>query len=303
MTEKFGVLLVNKPCGMTSHDCVNIVRRALSLKRVGHTGTLDPMAEGLLPVCIGKATKLCDMIGDGDKEYRAEMIFGKTTDTLDVTGEILSETDVFLTEEDIKSAIMSFLGKYDQLPPMYSAKKINGRKLYELARKGETAERKPVEVEIKKLAIGKVSLSENKAEITVECSKGTYIRALIDDIGKKLGCGAVMSKLERTACGSFTLADERVVSAEEIKNGTEESILKKLIPASETVKDLKSVKLDPAAEECFKNGIRLTRLDLSKYRADERVSVFGQGGRLIAIGKIIDEEGKSLGVYKSFYGE
>lgn len=303
MAEKFGVLLVNKPSGMTSHDCVNVVRRALSLKRVGHTGTLDPMAEGLLPICVGKATKLCDMIGEGDKEYRAEMIFGKTTDTLDVTGKILSETDVSLTGEEIKSAIMSFFGKYDQFPPMYSAKKINGRKLYELARKGESAERKPVGVEIKKLVIEEIDLSENKARITVGCTKGTYIRSLIDDIGKKLGCGAVMSKLERTACGKLSLADEKVISIEELKSGTEEKILAKLIPACETVKDLKSIQLGPAAEECFKNGVRLTRLDLSGYLEDEKISVFGQDGRLIAIGKIIDEDGKGLGVYKSFYGE
>ena len=303
MAEKFGILLLYKPQGKTSHDCVNAVRRALSLKRVGHTGTLDPMAVGLLPICVGKATKLADMIGDGNKEYRAEMIFGKTTDTMDITGKVISENDVALTRDEIEAAIMSFAGKSEQTPPMYSAKKINGKKLYEYARKGKTVERAAVPIEITYLKIESVDLNEKKAVMTVGCTKGTYIRVLINDIGEKLGCGAVMTALERTKCGNFSISDGRVITEEFLKTAPEEEILPKLVPAEEILRDLGSVRLGERDGERFKNGIRLRNIDLSGYRENETVAVFESGGKLLAVGKIFREEDgeRSLGVLKSFY--
>ena len=217
MKEKCGMILINKDSEMTSHDCVNIVRRSFNMKRVGHTGTLDPMATGLLPVCIGKATKLADFIGDYPKEYRAGILFGMTTDTLDITGEVLSQNEFNSSKEEIAAAINSFLGESMQIPPMYSAKKINGKKLYELAREGKEAERKPCRIEISKIDIEEINTLKKTARILVKCSKGTYIRSLIDDIGKNLGCGAVMTSLQRTACGGFSIDDDRVCSISELK--------------------------------------------------------------------------------------
>lgn len=196
-----GIINVYKEKGFTSFDVVAKLRGILKLKKIGHTGTLDPDAVGVLPVCLGNATKLCDMLTDKKKEYIAEFVLGKTTDTQDIWGEVLTEAQVTCTEEEVREAVASFIGTYEQLPPMYSAIKVDGKRLYELARQGKEVERKtrPVtmyEIEILSMAIPHVS-------IRVLCSKGTYIRTLCHDIGQKLGCGATMTSLERTMSGQF----------------------------------------------------------------------------------------------------
>jgi len=198
-----GVINVYKEKGYTSHDVVAIIRKRLGRVKTGHTGTLDPQAEGVLPVCIGRATKLADYLMAADKSYRAELILGTTTDTDDQTGQVLSTSPVNYSEAAIQQAVAFFEGTYMQMPPMYSALKIKGKKLYQLAREGKTVERKAREVIISCINI--LEINENRIWMDVDCGKGTYIRSLCADIGQKLGCGGCMGDLIRTKSGSFTL--------------------------------------------------------------------------------------------------
>ena len=213
-----GIINVYKEKGYTSHDVVAKLRGILKQKKIGHTGTLDPEAEGVLPVCVGNATKVCDLIMDKEKKYRAVLLLGRTTDTQDDTGRVLSEADVNVSESEIREAISGFVGEYDQVPPMYSAIKIGGRRLYELARKGEEVERPARRVTIKAIDICDVTIPRVTMEIT--CSKGTYIRTLCHDIGEKLGCGGIMESLLRTGSGDFMLQDARKL--DEIRRLVEE---------------------------------------------------------------------------------
>ena len=200
-----GIINVYKEKGYTSFDVVAKLRGILKTKKIGHTGTLDPDAEGVLPVCLGKATKVCDLLTDKNKEYVAVMLLGKVTDTQDTTGTVLEEHPVEVTEEQVKEAVLSFTGEYMQVPPMYSALKVNGKKLCDLARAGVTVERQARPVQLYSIEIIKMELP--RVCMRVRCSKGTYIRSLCDDIGKKLGCGACMMKLTRTRVGEFMLDD------------------------------------------------------------------------------------------------
>ena len=200
-----GIINVYKEKGFTSHDVVAKMRGILKQKKIGHTGTLDPMAEGVLPVCLGKATKLCDMLTDKTKTYEAVLLLGRETDTQDTTGEILAEYPVMADESQVKEAVLSFLGHYDQIPPMYSALKVDGKKLYELARAGKEVERKARPVEILDIHVDRIELP--RVTMTVTCSKGTYIRTLCYDIGRKLGCGGCMESLLRTQVSGFCLKD------------------------------------------------------------------------------------------------
>ena len=186
-----GIINVYKEKGFTSHDVVAKLRGIVGQKKIGHTGTLDPDATGVLPVCLGKATKLCDLLTDKNKTYEAVLLLGKTTDTQDITGEVLEEKSTeALTEEKVREAIEGFIGDYEQIPPMYSALKVNGKKLYELAREGKVIERKARLVKILDIQILEIDLP--KVRMEVSCSKGTYIRTLCHDIGEKLGCGGCM---------------------------------------------------------------------------------------------------------------
>ncbi len=205
-----GIINVYKEKGFTSHDVVAKMRGILKQKKIGHTGTLDPDAEGVLPVCLGKATKLCDMLTDKTKTYEAVLLLGTETDTQDTSGTVLNSFPVEAGEEEVKAAVMSFLGHYDQVPPMYSALKVDGKKLYELARAGKEVERKARPVEIYEICIEKIKLP--RVTITVSCSKGTYIRTLCYDIGRKLGCGGCMESLLRTRVSDFYLKDSLTLS-------------------------------------------------------------------------------------------
>lgn len=203
-----GIINVYKEKGYTSHDVVAKMRGILRMKKIGHTGTLDPAAEGVLPVCLGKGTRLCDMLTDKTKSYRAVLLLGKETDTQDTTGTVLAENPEAaeaLTEEAVREAVMSFLGHYMQVPPMYSALKVNGKKLYELARAGKEIERQARPVEILDIQIEEIALP--RVTFHVSCSKGTYIRTLCYDIGRKLGCGGCMESLLRTRVDRFRLED------------------------------------------------------------------------------------------------
>lgn len=200
-----GILIVNKEKGFTSHDVVAKLRGILKQKRIGHTGTLDPDAEGVLPVCLGAATKLCDLLTEKRKTYVAVLQLGIITDTQDLTGKVIERRQIQVTKEEIENAVFSFLGEYDQIPPMYSALKINGKKLYELAREGKEVTRSARKVVIHDIAIQNIDLKKAQIMIEVECSKGTYIRTLCQDIGETLGCGGCMAQLTRTKVDVFSL--------------------------------------------------------------------------------------------------
>ena len=211
--KMFGFLNIYKPVGMTSHDVVAVLRRLTKIKQIGHTGTLDPFAEGVLPVCIGKATRLIEYLKD-DKEYLATVQFGASTNTFDVDGQVVSTSEKKVSHRDVENCLKSFEGEISQLPPIFSAIKVKGKKLYEYARKGEEVEIQPRKVFIEK--IEQKSFDENlqQAEILIKCSKGTYIRSIAHDLGQKLGCGAHLVKLVRTQAGSFRV--EKSVKLDEI---------------------------------------------------------------------------------------
>ncbi len=198
-----GILNILKPPGMTSHDVVSVVRKKMNIKKVGHTGTLDPNASGVLPICVGQATKISQFLLDGKKKYRAELTLGLETDTEDIYGEIIKQNEVLCSKAEVEDAILSFVGTYDQIPPMYSALKVKGKKLYELARQGIEVERASRKVTIYSIDI--IEYYDKKVIFDVLCSKGTYIRTLCKDIGEALGCGGVMSFLLRTESSGFNL--------------------------------------------------------------------------------------------------
>lgn len=200
-----GIMNVYKEKGYTSFDVVAKLRGIFHQKKIGHTGTLDPDAEGVLPVCMGKATKVCDLLTDKSKEYEAVMLLGVVTDTQDISGTVLAEREVCVTEERVREAVMSFVGEYDQIPPMYSALKVNGQKLCDLAREGKTVERRARRVVIHSIEIEEIALP--RVKMRVFCSKGTYIRTLCEDIGEQLGCGACMETLLRTRVSEFRVED------------------------------------------------------------------------------------------------
>ncbi len=240
---KDGIIIVNKPAGKTSHQIVSQARKTLNIKKVGHGGTLDPMAEGVLVILVGRGTKLSELLLCQDKQYIAEMTFGIQTDTLDTSGSILRRSEVHLTPDLIENALAKFRGTIEQVPPMYSAVKQDGKKLYELARQGISVERKKRMVTIHELTL--LETAGSKAVISVTCSKGTYIRTLIDDIGRHLGCYAAMSALTRTKSGRFCIND--AVSPENI---TEDSI----IPVNDIFEDIPIVTVVGNTEKRVRNG-------------------------------------------------
>ncbi|MCI5857151.1 MAG: tRNA pseudouridine(55) synthase TruB [Agathobacter sp.] len=220
-----GIINIYKEKGFTSFDVVAKMRGIAHQKKIGHTGTLDPDAEGVLPVCLGKATKVCDLLTDKDKEYEAVLLLGIMTDTQDVTGQVLKEHPVDVNEQQVRETIHSFVGRYEQIPPMFSALKVDGKKLCDLARKGITVERKARPVLIHEIEI--LSIELPRVRMRVHCSKGTYIRTLCQDIGEKLGCYGCMESLLRTQVAGFMLKDAyRLREVEEIfANGKEKDIL------------------------------------------------------------------------------
>ena len=227
-----GIINVYKEKGFTSHDVVAKMRGILGQRKIGHTGTLDPAAEGVLPVCAGKGTKLCDMLTDYDKTYRAVLLLGTETDTEDTTGTVLEAKDTSgLTEDEVQDVVLSFIGDYAQVPPMYSALKVDGKKLYELAREGKTVERKARPVKIFDIRIEKIELPE--VTMTVSCSKGTYIRTLCHDIGAKLSVGGCMKELLRTKVGRFELSES--LTLDELQKLKEEDRLAEAVLPVEEV--------------------------------------------------------------------
>ena len=291
-----GVVNVYKEKGFTSHDVVAKLRGIFKIKKIGHTGTLDPDAEGVLPVCIGNATKLCELIMEKDKIYEAELILGKQTDTQDISGEILNSSSKYLklTEEEITNVIMSFVGEYDQMPPMYSALKVNGKKLYEYAREGVEIERKTRKVNIYSIEILSIELPIIK--IRVHCSKGTYIRTLCNDIGDKLKVYGCMGKLLRTKTGIFKLEESYKLS--EIEQIVKEGKLSDtdiLMQVDEVLSDYEKLFLKKDYEKLLLNG---NILEKNAFALEEKLkSDFSKDGELY---RIYNSSGKFMAVYKYY---
>lgn len=246
-----GIINVYKEKGYTSHDVVAKLRGILKQKKIGHTGTLDPQAEGVLPVCLGMGTKLVDMLTDKDKEYEALLLLGVTTDTQDTTGTVLQERPVTVSEEEIIKVIHSFVGEYDQIPPMYSAIKVDGKKLYELAREGKEIERKARRVKI--LSVRILSVELPRVRVRVACSKGTYIRTLCHDIGEKLGCGGCMQELVRTRVGGFDLENTMTLSEIE-KRRDDDTLMEQIVSVEDALCSYPLYVMKPEADKYVYNG-------------------------------------------------
>lgn len=284
-----GVIIIDKPKGKTSHDIVGILRKKFGTRRVGHTGTLDPLATGVLPVCIGNATRAADMLIESDKKYRATFLLGKRSDTLDIEGQITEENEVSVSEEDVRRVVSEFIGEQDQIPPMYSAIKKDGKKLYDLAREGIEIEREPRRINIYSIDICDIALPA--VTIDVHCSKGTYIRSLCDDIGTKLGCGAVMTELRRTYTAGFAIEDAYTIDE-----------LDKLEDLSGTLKttdslflSLPEIHLNEKQEKSITNGVRMT---WRNGKEGETYRVYAPDGRFLCISRLEDMR---LVLVKSFW--
>ena len=279
-----GVINVYKEKGYTSHDVVAIVRKTLNIKKVGHTGTLDPDAEGVLPVCIGQATKLADYIMAERKSYTAEITFGAETTTQDASGDIIKEYEYTFDENRLREVIDTFKGEQTQVPPMYSAIKINGKKLYEIAREGREIERKARKITVYDIRIAEIN-PLNKVIIEIDCSKGTYIRSLCSDIGNKLGWGAFMSSLTRTASGKFKLNE--AVKLDELKNAAERGEAEKfIIPPDDVLSGYKRVTVSEKADKYLYNGgkIYVGYLKYDKKPSDNEIVLgYDATGRLVGI--------------------
>lgn len=289
-----GVINIYKEKGFTSHDVVAKLRGILQQKKIGHTGTLDPDAVGVLPVCLGNATRLADMLTDRDKEYEAVMRLGISTDTQDMTGTVLEKKAVRCSAKEVEEAVRFFVGGYEQVPPMYSALKVNGKRLYELARAGQEVERKPRSVRLYDIQILSMALPE--VCLRVSCSKGTYIRTLCHDIGARLGCGAAMSALKRTKSGCFTL-DTAVTLSELEKLKDEGEVGNILIPVDAMFEELAQVHVPDIYSKAVQNGNLFSLHQIMERRMfgpDEEVRVYGGDGRFYGI-YVFDRE---TGVFK-----
>lgn len=282
-----GILNVYKEAGFSSHDVVAKLRGICKQKKIGHTGTLDPEAVGVLPVCFGSGTKLCDMLTDWDKEYIATLRLGLVTDTQDLTGQVLfhaeEEAVAALAQEQVRACILGFLGDYDQIPPMYSALKVNGKKLYELARAGKEVERKPRTVQIRELEIMEMELPT--VRFRVVCSKGTYIRTLCHDIGEKLGCGGAMASLTRSRVGMFGIEEAlRLSEIEKLRD--EDKISTVIVPSDAVFPDCREVKAAAPARRFLENGNKIPAgmlEDPGPLRDRERLRMYDEAGRFYGI--------------------
>lgn len=298
-TELCGIICVNKPAGFTSFDVIAKMRGILKMKRLGHAGTLDPMATGVLPVFAGRAAKACDILPDHDKSYRAGFRLGMTTDTQDSTGNVLSESDKAVSRTELLSALENFRGEITQLPPMYSAVSVNGKRLYELARKGETVERPARTVTVYTLELLDYDEETRCGELELSCSKGTYIRTIVNDVGEALGCGGIMTSLVRTKACGFSLQD--CVTLEQLQRLAEDGcgFSSCLRPIEDVFADFPALHLKGAQERMYRNGVKL---DLDRIRVPmngERVRVYGESG---FIGTAVpDRENGVLKVERNFY--
>lgn len=295
-----GILCMNKPQDFTSFDVIGKLRGILHMKRLGHTGTLDPMATGVLPILVGTATKACDILPNQDKTYQATVVFGKATDTLDIWGKPLQNyPEQHVTEAALRAILPEFLGDITQLPPMYSAVSVNGKRLYELARKGETVERPTRTVHIDAITLDAFDETQQTATLTVSCGKGTYIRTLLSDIGHRLGGDAVMTALTRTAACGYLLQDcltfEQVAAA--MADGTLEE---HLLPTDSLFSSYPKLRLNAAQERMFCNGVKLDLNRLRNLQPDQDIyTVYGATGTFLGTA-LADRTQQELRIGKRF---
>lgn len=295
-----GVIVINKPADFTSFDVVAVMRGVAKTKKVGHTGTLDPMATGVLPLLFGSATKAQSLLPDSTKEYEAEFKLGLTTDTLDVWGTVQSEKPVNVTQQDIQNILPEFTGDILQLPPMYSAVQQDGKRLYELARQGIVVQREKRQVNVSLLQLLEYNENTHTGKLRIACSKGTYIRTLIDDIGARLNCGGIMTSLCRTKACGYTLND--AVTLEQAKQlgneGALDSVLKDISMLFNVYRQV-NVSLPQAKRFCNGGQLDLSRLRIGNLQDAEVLRVYTYEGKFIGLGKV-EQEKNWLAIYKLF---
>lgn len=296
-----GIIVIDKPRDWTSFDVAAKLRRLSGERKIGHTGTLDPMATGVLPILMGNATKAQSLLPESDKEYEAALSFGITTDTLDITGKFLTRTEAHIKEEELKAVLPDFRGNIMQTPPMYSAVSKNGVRLYELARKGMAVEREARPVRVYKLELLSFNEDLQSARIFVKCSKGTYVRSICDDIGKALGCGAVMTALRRVSACGYTLEDS--IDMETAEKLRESGSLKAYIKPTDSIFSCyPEVRVTSAQAARFKNGggLMLERTSVCKGAEDGAYyRVYGADGTFLGLA-YVNREKNELSVKKQF---
>lgn len=280
-----GVLVIDKPAGPTSHDVVSAVRKLLRIKKVGHTGTLDPAATGVLPLVLGKATKVARYLTSSDKVYVATVRLGANTDTLDSEGKVVQERPVTATEQQVREVVTAFEGETEQMPPMYSAKKIDGKRLYELARKGVEVERTAKKVTIRRITLLKCALPD--VTIEVQCSAGTYLRVLAEDIGNRLGCGGYLLALRRTQAGPFGL--QNAVTLDQVAD-TPDAVRAAVVPLAEALQEMPRINVPASVGRMIVSGHQLRvadlrALDVPNLDNDQAVTLVQDGGLLVAIAR------------------
>ncbi len=278
---KNGILNIDKPQCITSHDVVDAIKKIFPNQKVGHTGTLDPLATGVLPICIGEATKLSDKLVAEIKKYSVKMLLGVETDTYDITGRIVFASVFNKDEIYIKERIKRFIGKQQQIPPKYSAIKVEGKKLYQYAREDKDVEIKPREIEIFNIDNIKIDIESKEVAFDVECSKGTYIRSLVNDIGKKIGCGATMTELRRTQTGSFKIEDS--IPLYDFLNLDYLDMMDRIIDIEEYYQDNKKITLTDEELGKFLNGVKI-----DVQSSDQIVRVYNKG-KFIGLGTVEDK--------------
>lgn len=289
-----GVVIVDKPAGITSHDAVDRVRKLLGERKAGHTGTLDPMATGVLAVCVGEATKIASFLTGDDKVYEATMRLGVRTDTLDMTGQVLAEQQPRATEADVKAVLAAFTGTITQVPPQYSAVKVRGKALYKWARKGIRVEPPPREVQIREILLQGIELP--RVRFTVTCSKGTYVRTLCADMGDRLGCGAALEQLRRTRSGIFRLQDAVRLDGES-DDGIRARLEQGLIPMNRALPGLRDIVIPPLLEQKLAKGHQpdvegLAALQIPSLATADVVKFISEEGRLVALARMLISAGE-----------
>lgn len=289
---KSGVLLVNKPAGFTSFDVIAKLRGILHERRLGHTGTLDPMATGVLPVLVGTATKASDILPENEKSYTAGFALGKATDTLDITGTVTETSDKRASREDVEAALEGFRGTISQLPPMYSAVSVGGKRLYDLARQGIEVERTPRTVEIHSITLEDFDEEAGVGTLSISCSKGTYIRSIVDDLGRALGTFAVMTSLVRTSSQGFKLAD--CMTIDEIQASAD--IEARIIPPDSLFECYPKLVLSDKQAAMYKNGVRL---DPKRVKGAGETGIYRvYGGEFLGLCRV---ENSEMIIYKNFW--
>ena len=294
-----GILNINKPANWTSFDVIAKLRGILRLKRLGHAGTLDPMATGVLPVFVGKATKACDIIPDRTKRYKAGFVLGISTDTEDITGTVVEKSGKSVTADEVKAAAQSLVGDIMQLPPMYSAVKVNGKKLYEYAREGKAVERTPRPIHIDSIELLRFDERTREGELAIECGKGTYVRTIISDMGNILGTFGAMTSLERTYSGGCDIKD--ALTLDEIALLAQDGrTAEHITPLDCAFSEYDEIRLGQRAAALYKNGVKLylNQLTGSAVPDDRLYRVYGEGSQFLGIGRF---EGERFRSFKNFF--